>query len=195
MEKIVNLALLALASIMISGGQVFSQVTAKLESVQALEIEKFIGKWYEIGKYPNRFQKQCVGNTTATYSLKSNGRIEVLNECLKQDGTRESARGEAKITDKLNRSKLKVRFAPGALSFLPFVWADYWVVGLGPNYEYALIGEPKRRYFWILSRAPEMSDGQYRDLLNRAQALGFDPSRVERTPQSTSSTMTKAIED
>jgi len=183
MKKIVNIVLAAAAGILICGGAALSQTPAKLEAVRGLDLNRYVGKWYEIAKYPNKFQKQCTGNTTATYSLKPNGRIEVLNECMKRDGTKESAKGEAKFADKANNAKLKVRFAPGVLSFLPFVWANYWVVALGPNYEYALIGEPDRKYFWILSRKPEMSDAEYQNLLRRAETLGFVPSRVEKTPQ------------
>lgn len=148
-----------------------------------VELDRYLGKWYEIAKYPNKFQKQCVGNTTATYSRKQNGRLEVLNECLKKDGTMEAAKGEAKIADKQTNSKLKVRFAPGFISFLPFVWANYWVIDLAPDYSYAVIGEPGRDYFWILAREPEMDDATYQQILRRAESMGFSPGRVEKTPQ------------
>ncbi|MBK9164478.1 MAG: lipocalin family protein [Acidobacteria bacterium] len=158
-------------------------VQPKVEAVPTVELDRYLGKWYEIAKYPNKFQKQCVGNTTATYSRKQNGRLEVLNECLKSDGTMEAAKGEAKIADKKTNSKLKVRFAPGYLSFLPFVWANYWVIDLAPDYSYAVIGEPKRDYFWILAREPEMDDATFQQILRKAEAMGFNPGRVERTPQ------------
>lgn len=183
MKNFVNIALAGAACLIALAVSAFTQSPAKLEAVRSLDLNEYAGKWYEIAKYPNKFQKQCAGNTTATYTLKPNGRIEVLNECTKRDGTRDSAKGEAKLADKANPAKLKVRFAPKVLSFLPFVWADYWVVGLGPNYEYALIGEPERKYFWILSRKPEMSDAEYQNLLRRAEGLGFVPSKVEKTPQ------------
>lgn len=154
-----------------------------LTAVNGIDLQRYKGEWYEIAKYPNRFQNQCVANTTATYTLKENGRIEVLNECLKKDGTTASAKGEAKIGDKKNNAKLKVRFAPGFTSFVPFVWANYWVVELAPDYSYAVIGEPKRNYFWILSRTPTMDDTKFREILGRAEQMGFDPRRVEKTPQ------------
>lgn len=155
-----------------------------LQSVPSVDLKRYAGKWYEIAKYPNRFQKKCVGNTTANYTLKDNGRIEVRNECVLKDGKTEVAVGEAKINDKNTNSKLKVRFAPGALSWLPFVWANYWIIDLDPDYEYVAIGEPKRNYFWILSRKPTMNDSTYQNILRRAEAMGFDPPRVEKTPQS-----------
>ncbi len=155
----------------------------KLQAVPSVDLNKYAGKWYEIAKYPNKFQKKCVGNTSATYTRKENGRIEVLNQCLMKDGMMNTAKGEAKIADKATNSKLKVRFAPGALSFLPFVWANYWVIDLEKDYQYAVIGEPGRDYFWILSRQPEMDDKTFQAILRRAETMGFDPAKVERTPQ------------
>jgi len=167
----------------IAGGAFAQGSQPKLEAVPKVELDRYLGKWYEIAKYPNKFQKQCVGNTTATYSRKQNGRLEVLNECLKKDGTMEAAKGEAKIADKQTNSKLKVRFAPGFISFLPFVWANYWVIDLAPDYSYAVIGEPNRDYFWILAREPEMDDATYQQILRKAESMGFNPGRVEKTPQ------------
>lgn len=157
--------------------------TQKLETVNPFELNKYLGKWYEIAKYPNRFQKQCVGNVTATYSKKSNARIEVLNECLKKDGAMEAAKAEGKFANNGSTSKLKVRFAPGILSFLPFVWANYWVIDLGSDYEYAVVGEPDRKYFWILSREPAMNDLTFQNILKRAEAMGYDSGKVVKTPQ------------
>lgn len=164
---------------------VSAQPTTKpaLSPVNGIDINRYAGRWYEIAKYPNRFQKQCVANTTANYTVKKNGRIEVLNECVKKDGTTVKALGEAKIGDKSNNAKLKVRFAPGFMSFLPFVWANYWVIDLAPDYSYSVIGEPGRDYFWILSRSPEMNTATYQTILRRAETMGFDPNRVEKTPQ------------
>lgn len=156
---------------------------AALQTVPKVDLNKYAGKWYEIAKYPNRFQKKCVGNTTATYTLKGDGEIEVLNQCIKKDGLVDTAKGEAKVADKTTNAKLKVRFAPGALSWLPFVWGNYWIIELGPNYEYTVIGEPGRDYFWILSRKPEMNDATFQAILRRAEAAGFNPAKVERTPQ------------
>jgi apolipoprotein D and lipocalin family protein len=164
---------------------VSAQPTTKpaLSPVNGIDINRYAGRWYEIAKYPNRFQKQCVANTTANYTVKKNGRIEVLNECVKKDGTTVKALGEAKIGDKSNNAKLKVRFAPGFMSFLPFVWANYWVIDIAPDYSYSVIGEPGRDYFWILSRSPEMNTATYQTILRRAETMGFDPNRVEKTPQ------------
>jgi apolipoprotein D and lipocalin family protein len=154
-----------------------------LRTVSRLDLDRYAGKWYEIAKYPNRFQRQCVANTTAQYSLKQNGRIEVVNSCTKKDGTNDTARAEAKIADKASNSKLKVRFAPGAFAWLPFVWANYWVIDLAEDYSYAVVSEPGRNYFWILSRSPAMDEEVYRSIITRAAAMGFDVNRIVRTPQ------------
>lgn len=168
------------------GSSVVAQSSGKLpelKPVSSVDLTRYVGKWYEIGKYPNRFQKQCIANTTANYTMKPNGKIEVRNECTLKDGTAKTAIGEAKVGDKANNAKLKVRFAPSALSFLPFVWANYWIIDLDVNYKYVAIGEPKREYFWILSRDAVMDDATYQNILRRAETIGFDPAKVERTPQ------------
>jgi apolipoprotein D and lipocalin family protein len=157
--------------------------SVELKTVPGVDLKRYTGKWYEIAKYPNRFQKQCVANVTANYTLKPNGKIEVRNECLLKDGKTESAVGEAKVADKATNSKLKVRFAPAALSFLSFVWGNYWILELDPNYDYVAIGEPKREYFWILGRKSTMDDVTYQAILRHAEAMGFNPAKVEKTPQ------------
>lgn len=155
----------------------------ELKTVPSVDLDRYQGKWYEIARYPNKFQKQCVGNTSATYTRKPNGRIEVVNECLKRDGLVDTAKGEAKVVEGSSNSKLKVRFAPSFLSFLPAVWGDYWIIELGPDYSYSVIGDPDREYFWILSRKPEMPDATLQEILRRAEAAGFQPARVQKTPQ------------
>ncbi|MBS1793805.1 MAG: lipocalin family protein [Acidobacteria bacterium] len=154
-----------------------------LPTVAKVDLKQYTGKWYEIARYPNRFQDQCAGNVTATYTVKSNGRIEVLNECLKKNGVTDKAKGEAKIVDKTTNAKLEVRFAPAFLSFIPAVWGDYWIIDLDPDYKYAVIGEPSRKYLWILSRTPELDDTVYQNILRRVESLGFSPGKLDKTPQ------------
>lgn len=154
-----------------------------LATVGTVDLKQYSGKWFEIARYPNKFQKQCVGNTTATYTVKNNDKVEVLNQCVKKDGTVDDAKGEAKIVDKKSNAKLEVRFAPKVLSFIPAVWGDYWIIDLDENYKYAAIGDPKREYFWILSREAEMNDATYQNILRRAEAKGFNPAKVVKTPQ------------
>ena len=160
-----------------------SSKPAEVLTVPSVDLNKYSGTWYEIAKYPNKFQKDCVGNTTATYTLKGEGKIEVLNRCLEKDGTVKDAKGSGKVEDERTKAKLKVRFAPGFLSFLSAVWGDYWVIDLAPDYSYSVIGTPDREYFWILSRTPELTDSVYQDILRRAEQQGFVPGKVVKTPQ------------
>ena len=156
---------------------------ADLPTVSKVDLKRYTGKWYEIARYPNKFQKKCIGNTTANYTIKSDGKLEVVNECLQKDGTINNAKGEAKIVDKTTNAKLEVRFAPSVLSFIPGIWGDYWIVDLDDNYQYSVVGDPKREYLWILSRTPELGDAIYQNILRRVEKLGFDPGKLNKTPQ------------
>ncbi len=160
-----------------------SSKEAAVRTVPSVDLNKYSGTWYEIAKYPNKFQKDCVGNVTATYTLKGEGKLEVLNRCLEKDGTTKAAKAAGKVNDKKTNAKLKVRFAPGFTSFLPFVWANYWVIDLASDYSHAVVATPDRDYFWILSRTPDLKDNVYQDILRRAEAQRFSPSKVVKTPQ------------
>lgn len=157
---------------------------APLEAVPSLDLQRYTGTWYEIARLPNRFQTDCAGNVTAEYTLLENGRLEVVNACLKKSGEREEAAGVARLADDDGPpSKLKVRFAPWWLSWLPFVWGDYWVIDLDPEYRHAVVGTPDRKYLWVLSREPQMDEATYEAILARAVERGFDVSRMKRTMQ------------
>jgi apolipoprotein D and lipocalin family protein len=160
-----------------------SAFSQELRTVPSVDLNRYAGRWYDIARYPNRFQKDCAGNTTADYKLLPNGRIEVLNQCRKSNGSTKAAKGEARIIDKATNSKLEVRFAPSFLSFLPFVWGDYWIIDLGSNYEYSVVGSPDRKYLWILAREPRLDEQTYSRILQRAASKGFDPVKVAKTPQ------------
>jgi apolipoprotein D and lipocalin family protein len=180
MKLITGLFLLLVSAIYVG-----AQASAKqpVRTVPSVDLKRYSGKWYEIARYPNKFQKQCVGNTTANYTIKPNGKLEVLNECLKSDGLVSSAKAEAKIAEKGSNAKLKVRFAPGFLSVFGFVWADYWIIDLAPDYEYAVVADPKREYLWILNRKPEMNEAIYQEILRRVEKQGFEPGKLVKTRQ------------
>lgn len=148
----------------------------ELKTVESVDLKRYAGTWYEIARYPNRFQKQCVGNTTATYSLEAGGDLQVINKCLKKDGKIDDAKGKAKIVDEQTNAKLKV-------SFFAFFYAPYWIIDLDKDYQYAVVGHPDRKYLWILSRAPEMKDATYQNILRRIEALGYNPAKLEKTSQ------------
>lgn len=150
-----------------------AQAAGPVRSVDALDIDRYAGQWHEIAHLPVSFQKKCVGDITATYSLRSDGRISVINGCRVEDGTRTQAEGVARPV-KGHPGQLEVRFAPDWLSWVPLIWADYWVIALDPDYQWAVVGEPDRKYLWILSRSPSMERGQLDALKARAEAMGYD---------------------
>ncbi len=156
-----------------------------LTVVPEIDINRYMGVWYEVARLPNSFQSHCAGDITATYSLMDDGRIKVVNRCRKEDGSMSVAEGVAKrASDDGPMTKLKVRFAPAILSWLPFVWGDYWIIDLSPDYRYAVIGEPARKYFWILSRMPTMGEPTIEGILARAREKGYDLTNLIRTKNS-----------
>lgn len=152
------------------------------EVVASVDLERYAGTWYEIARLPNRFQKKCAGDVTATYTLRDGGGLNVLNQCRGEDGELKKAEGRARLADKDGpSSKLEVRFAPSWLSWLPFVWGDYWVLELAEDYSHAVVGSPDRDYLWILAREPRLDDDVYDELVRRTSNKGYDTSRLERT--------------
>jgi len=145
-----------------------------LEVVPHVDLDKYLGKWYEIARLPAKFQEGCA-ETTATYSLLKNGNISVLNEC-KRNGKVKTAKGTAKVVDKGTGAKLKVTF------FWPF-YGDYWIIKLGNNYEYAVVGTPNLKYLWILSRTPQMDSKLFSELKEFAKTNGFDVGKLIETSQ------------
>ena len=146
------------------------------QTVPSVDLARYAGRWYEIARLPNSFQKKCAGGVAATYELRPDGKVAVINECRKASGGITRAKGTARIADKKSNAKLKVTF------FWPF-YGDYWILDLGPNYEYAVVGEPKRRYLWILSRTPQIDDALYQELLAKMAHQGFDTGRMVKTLQ------------
>jgi apolipoprotein D and lipocalin family protein len=150
---------------------------APMQVVSAVDLNRYTGTWYEIARYPNRFQRDCAGDVTATYELRDDGKVSVVNSCREENGDLKSAEGTARVVDPATNARLEVTF------FWPFS-GDYWIINLGPNYEYAVVGEPSREYLWILSRTPRMDDATYEVLLQRIAKQGYDTSKLVRTPQS-----------
>jgi apolipoprotein D and lipocalin family protein len=165
-------------SLAASGGD-----AAPVKPVASVDLSRYAGRWYEIARYPNVFQKSCSGDVTATYEPKDNGRLRVVNRCARADGTVNEAEGEARPVEGAANARLKVRFAPAWLGALPFVWGDYWVIGLADDYRWALVGTPNRKYLWILSRTPQLTDSDWEAAVSRARENGFDTSRLQRTRQ------------
>lgn len=150
---------------------------AEPSTVSGFELQPYLGTWYEIGNFPQSFQEGCAG-TTATYSLREDGNVDVLNRCFEGglDGPEKSAQGKARPVQ-IEDGKLEVSF------FEPF-WGAYWVLELGDDYQYSVVGHPSRDYLWILSREPQMDDEILDGILERLESVhGYELDRFERTAQ------------
>lgn len=167
-----NIILLLVTSFLFFG---CSSKNPPLETVNKVDIQKYLGTWYEIARFEHRFEEGCK-NVTANYSLKDNGDIKVINSCTQiETGEKTQATGVAYAVDKTN-SKLKVSF------FRPF-YGDYWVLMLDEEYKYALVGSPNREYLWILSRTKTISEETKNSILAKLPALKFDASKFIWTIQ------------
>jgi apolipoprotein D and lipocalin family protein len=160
----------------------YAQAPSPVRTVPSVSLDRYAGDWFEIARFPNRFQRQCVGDVRASYARRPDGRIDVVNRCRTADGETET-RGVARIVDEHSFAKLKVRFAPAWLSFLPAVWGDYWIIGLPPDYSWAVVGDPGRDYLWILARAPQLDEESIAAARAAAGASGYDVERLVPTPQ------------
>lgn len=145
-----------------------------LQTVGSVDLNRYAGKWYEIARYPNSFQRQC-WISTATYHVRGDGELEVVNACRDGgiDGEETRIEGRAWVVEKSTNAKLKVRFV------WPFS-GNYWIIDLGKDYEYAVVGEPSRDYLWILSRTPTMDANVYASITDRLKQSGYDPARLIR---------------
>jgi apolipoprotein D and lipocalin family protein len=149
-----------------------------LQVVPEVDLDRYLGRWYEIASFPQRFQRGCVAST-ATYSRRDDGRIAVVNECRdgSLDGELRRAEAVAWVANpEKSSAKLKVRF------FWPFS-GEYWIIDLDPDYRYAAVGHPSRNYLWILARNPTLDPSVYGAIAARLEAQGYDLSRLRLTPQ------------
>ena len=168
----IQLTLLAIALIAVSCNS-----NKELPTVNVVDLNRYQGTWYEIARLPNRFEKdlECV---TATYTLNTDGTIKVLNQGinLANEMQKETATGKAKVPDTQHPGRLKVSF------FGPF-YGDYYIIDLDTNYQYALVGDPSRKYLWILSRTTNLEKDTYNSLLTKAEELGFAIEQLHLTRQ------------
>ena len=148
-----------------------------LETVDYVDLDRYLGLWYEIARFPNGFEENCEG-VTAEYGRRDDGLISVTNTCRKgsPDGEKDVAEGRARIVDEKTNAKLEVSF------FGPF-WGDYWVIGLAEDYSLALVGEPSGRYLWILSRTPTISDETRDAAINDLRRMGYYTDELYWTEQ------------
>ena len=156
-------------------GMAAAESRPPLPVAEHLDLARYQGTWHEIARLPMFFQRHCVRGTTATYTAEADG-IRVFNRCLDRSGEAITATGHARIGPEGNPAKLKVTF------FWPFR-ADYWVIALDDDYRWALVGEPRRHYLWLLSRSPAMDRARAEAILDKARAAGYDLGDLIWAPQ------------
>ena len=152
-----------------------------LPTVPQVDLKRYEGRWFEIAKYPNWFQRGCVADTTAEYTAQPDGSIRIVNRCRQKNGSIREARGQATIVPGSNNSKLRVRFAGSPIA------GDYWIIGLDEkNYSWALVGHPSRQFLWVLARDRQLNPKTYSDIVSHAEKLGYKAARIEKSPQTSS---------
>ena len=154
-----------------------------LTTVEKVEVDKYLGVWYEVARKPLSFQNKCDRDVTATYTLNENGNVVVDNRCFSANGKLNQSVGEAFIQNPPFNTKLKVSFLPSVIRWLPVGRGDYWVLKLDDNYQTVLVGEPKRKYLWVLSRTHNPDKAVVDEYLQYAQSVGYDLSDVIHTKQ------------
>ncbi|MFC3902156.1 lipocalin family protein [Acinetobacter marinus] len=157
--------------------------TAQPKAVDAIDVQKYLGTWYEVARLPMYFQRNCASDVQAEYSLNADQTIQVKNQCINTDGKLDVSEGVAYSQNDGN-SQLKVSFLPKGLRWVPFSKGDYWVLRVDEDYQVALVGGPSHRYLWLLSRTPDVDEAVIEDYLNTAKAQGYDLSTLIRTKHS-----------
>jgi apolipoprotein D and lipocalin family protein len=152
-------------------------MSQNLQTVLSVDLEKYMGKWYEIASFPQRFQKGCHG-TTAEYTLNDKGSVTIENKCFKDsvDGKVSSIKGKAFVVENSGNSKFNIQF------FWPFK-GKYWIIDLADDYSYAVVSHPTKKYLWILSRNPFMDDTTYLSIITKLKDKGFDVTKIRITHQ------------
>lgn len=151
-------------------------------TVPAVDLQRYAGTWHEQARLPNRFQEQCRSDVTATYAVQADGTVEVRNQCRDADGGVVTAVGLAVVDDPAQPGVLWVTFLPPGLRWLPFGHAQYRIVALDPDYRWSIVGGEDRRYLWLLTRSPQIDASERQALIGRAQALGYDTTRLIASP-------------
>jgi len=150
-------------------------------TVKFVDLNMYAGVWYEIAKIPNNFQDHCAYGTKAEYIIREDGDIDVINSCYDKEGELDVVEGLAKVVDKNSNSKLEVSFV--SIFGIHLFWGDYWIIGLDNNYEYVIVGHPKRKYGWILSRTPVLSPEKINEAFTLLSDQGYRLDDFVKTSQ------------
>ena len=181
MKKLFKSVFAVTALAMISLSFTARAETVAPRAVDQVDIRQYAGKWHEIAHLPMYFQRKCIANITAQYSVNADQTIGVLNSCRTANGEIISSEGVAYSQNKGN-SKLKVSFLPTCLRWIPFSKGDYWVLRVDPEYKVALVGGPSHKYLWILSREPQLDEATYQSYLDTAKYYGYDITKLIKLP-------------
>lgn len=189
-----KLVLALIASVLVTNISIASSEIEKapVKTVARVDLQQYMGKWYEIASIPQFFQRKCVANTSAEYSFAEENLVRVYNSCETKTGERTFAEGRAKVIDTQSNSKLKVTF----VKFFDWIFSfggNYWILDLGENYSYAVIGDPSRSYSWILSRNPWLSTEQLTAAAKVLQEQGYDTCLLLTSVQSGGMTERKPL--
>ena len=186
LSRLIGMALIAAslcpAAPGLTGGSEATAISETVQPVPAVDLERFLGSWYEIARIPAWFQNRCVKDTTARYQLRNDGRITVINRCVTRKGEIDQADGLARVVDPTTRARLQVSFV-SLLGWRPF-WGDYWIIGLDPEYRWLVVGDPKRQFSWILSRSPALEPTLLEAAFQSLERNGYLRSSFVLTPQS-----------
>ena len=166
---------------------------APLQPLPSLDVASYMGTWYQVLWLPNRFQKQCVSDTTATYRDVGNGTVEVSNRCRLANGALDAVVGIARPPNGVSRieagkllpARLEVSFLPAWLRWTGVGWGAYWVIDLPSDGRYAIVSEESREYLWVLSRKPALTSDDTKLIRSKLEALGFDMPKVQPHPHAT----------
>jgi apolipoprotein D and lipocalin family protein len=150
-------------------------------TVARVDLERYLGRWYEIARLPNRFQRHCRGNVTADYAWRDDGRLAVHNRCLDQNGGTDAAEGVARVVDPASQARLEVSFV--SLFGWSLFWGDYWILDLDPDYRQVVVGTANRGYAWILSRTPTLTPAGRQRADQALRRAGYDPGALVDTAQ------------
>ncbi len=152
--------------------------SASVITAPHVDLNRYLGKWYEVASIPQSFQRQCTGNTTALYSYSKGGRIKVINSCDTANGRRSVALGRAEVVDSMSNSKLKVTFVKIFGQWIFAFGGDYWILDVAPDYSYALVGDPSANYAWLLSRTSKVSNAVYVYAEAKFRSEGYNTCKI-----------------
>jgi apolipoprotein D and lipocalin family protein len=178
---VVSLGLGLLMAGSVASTQAADLKTTQTQPVSSVDLTRYMGTWYEVGSIPMFFQRMCIQNTQAQYTLLDNGAVKVINQCQKKDGSLAKAEGRAKVVNTTQNSRLKVSFL--AYPFQLLARGDYWIIDLASDYRYAVVGHPSRKYGWILSRDRILRSEDLMTVRDNLKKQGYDPCRFHMTPQ------------